>query len=210
MTGFLTATVNVPAELRDRSDPPEVPCCMGSVFGENRCYCWEPIYDLEQAPLYEYVWRWKGHGTQRQRTDIQRQGQPCRVLIRGGMNSALIEFPDGYRVVTSRSGLRKRKPDEIPTAAKCCHDCAYRNGSPERADEYDEGVLLAHAQIAGEEFWCHQGCRRVIAFRHPDGRELPAGDGDYRPPIGPEERPVVWRADGTVAQRCAGWNAHRA
>lgn len=98
-------------------------------------------------------------------------------------------------------------PAEVPTRTKCCHDCAYRLGSPERQDEYDEGVLLAHALAAGEEFWCHQGVRRVVAFRHPDGRELPAGDGDYRPPVGPEGRPVVWKADGTVGERCAGWAA---
>lgn len=101
-------------------------------------------------------------------------------------------------------------PKEIPTQSKCCEDCAYRNGSPERSEEDGTERLLEIAYTDGQEFWCHQGCRRVVAFRHSEtGEILPAGDGDYRPPIGPEERPVVWKADGTVAARCAGWNAHR-
>jgi hypothetical protein len=29
------------------------------------------------------------------------------VLVRGSMNSALVEFDDGYLVVTSRNGLRR-------------------------------------------------------------------------------------------------------
>jgi hypothetical protein len=49
-----------------------------------------------------HTWRWKkilGH----------RFGQPCRVLVRGRMNSILVEFEDGYKVVTSRWAVRKRK-----------------------------------------------------------------------------------------------------
>ena len=38
----------------------------------------------------------------------ERKGQPCRVIARGRMNSFLVEFMDGYRVVTSRNYLRKR------------------------------------------------------------------------------------------------------
>lgn len=36
-----------------------------------------------------------------------RKGQPCKVLTRGGRNSCLIEFPDGFKAVTSRNALRK-------------------------------------------------------------------------------------------------------
>lgn len=39
----------------------------------------------------------------------ERHRQPCKVLIRGGRNSALVEFKDGYRVVTSRNYLRRRR-----------------------------------------------------------------------------------------------------
>lgn len=100
-----------------------------------------------------------------------------------------------------------RPPAEVPTRSKCCHDCAYRAGSPER-EAGDGDWLVELATGDGRMFWCHQGMRRVIAFRHPDGRELPAGDGDYRPPVGPAERPVAWKADGAVGERCAGWAAH--
>jgi hypothetical protein len=36
-----------------------------------------------------------------------RFGQRCRVLVRGRMNSVLVEFEDGYRVVTSRYYVRR-------------------------------------------------------------------------------------------------------
>lgn len=148
----------VPPAVRD--DDSYGDCCIGAaMFGNSRCTCWEPVYDLDQQSL--------ANG-----------GEP---------------------------------PEEVATRAKCCHDCAYRNGSPERSDEAEEERLLDIARSDGrQEFWCHQGVRRVVAFRHPDGRELPAGEGDYRPPLGPEERPVIWKADGTPGERCAGWAAHGA
>lgn len=90
------------------------------------------------------------------------------------------------------------------TRATCCHDCAYRNGSPEREDGYEDE--LRDVAGSGSRFACHQGMRRVIAWRHPDGRELPAGDGDYQPPI---LGLVAFKADGSPADLCAGWEAHR-
>jgi len=51
---------------------------------------------------WPYVWFWR-------KRLPGRKGQPCRVLVRGKMNSALVEFPDGYRVVTSRFAVRRRK-----------------------------------------------------------------------------------------------------
>lgn len=39
----------------------------------------------------------------------ERHGQRCRVLVRGAMNGALIEFEDGFKVVSSRNYLRKIK-----------------------------------------------------------------------------------------------------
>lgn len=41
-----------------------------------------------------------------------RYGQPCRVLARGALNSALVEFQDGTQVITSRNYLRRRRDDE--------------------------------------------------------------------------------------------------
>ena len=37
------------------------------------------------------------------------KGQACRVLIRGGKNTVLVEFLDGFRVYTSRYAIRKPK-----------------------------------------------------------------------------------------------------
>lgn len=38
---------------------------------------------------------------------LSRKGEACRVLARGRMNSALVEFADGYRAVVSRNALRR-------------------------------------------------------------------------------------------------------
>lgn len=135
-------------------DSPLSWCCYGEAFGgPTSCTCWEPVYDLEQAPL-------------------QNGGKP---------------------------------PEELPTRKKCCHDCAFRVGSPERERE---DAVLEEALEPGHEFWCHQGVRRIVAWEHPDGRRVEAPPGCYVPPQGPPERPVVWKADGTVGERCAGWAAH--
>lgn len=46
---------------------------------------------------YRYAWN-----------RMNRKGQFCRVIVRGKMNSCLVEFEDGFRAVTSRNALRKR------------------------------------------------------------------------------------------------------
>lgn len=136
----------------------DIPCCMGSaVHGPERCTCWEPVYDLEQAPLQETI---------------------------ANLN---------------------REPD---TRSKCCEDCAYRLGSTER-ERGDADVLMGHALDGRSEFWCHQGSRRILAYVHPDGRRAEANPGDYDPPTTYEPRPLVWKADGTPQERCAGWAALR-
>lgn len=61
---------------------------------------------------FPYVWFWRqkpkwDRGTPPRVFDRERKGERCRVLARLSMNSASIEFEDGYRVVTSRSGLRR-------------------------------------------------------------------------------------------------------
>lgn len=51
-------------------------------------------------PAFIYIWR--------VRTRLpERFGTRCRVLARGSMNSAKVEFEDGYTVITSRNYLRK-------------------------------------------------------------------------------------------------------
>ena len=50
--------------------------------------------------MTQYVWRVK--------TRLhERYMAPCRVLVRGKMNSCLVEFEDGYKVVTSRNYVMK-------------------------------------------------------------------------------------------------------
>ena len=50
-----------------------------------------------------YVWWWKSRLP-------ERKGQRCEVLARGKMNSILVRFEDGFRVLTSRYALRKATP----------------------------------------------------------------------------------------------------
>jgi len=46
-----------------------------------------------------YVWYWK-------KRLPHFKDKPCRVLASGRMNSILVEFENGYRVVTSRFAVR--------------------------------------------------------------------------------------------------------
>ena len=41
---------------------------------------------------------------------MDRKGQQCKLLKRGSMNSALIEFADSYLAIVSRNALRKIRP----------------------------------------------------------------------------------------------------
>ena len=59
--------------------------------------------NLADATWYVYSWGPRLMG-------FSRKGQLCRVLARGAMNSALVEFSDGFQAVISRSALRKQKP----------------------------------------------------------------------------------------------------
>lgn len=47
-----------------------------------------------------HVWWWRS-------VLGERKGQPCRVLARGKLNSILVEFEDGFRVITSRYAVRR-------------------------------------------------------------------------------------------------------
>lgn len=56
------------------------------------------------TPTFPYIWAWRVKPA-----DRDRRGERCRVVARGTMNSALVEFEDGARFVTSRNGLRRAK-----------------------------------------------------------------------------------------------------
>jgi len=104
--------------------------------------------------------------------------------------------------------------DSKPVARKSpCHDCAYRKGSPERSGEKgyrgDEDELN-HIAATGQEFWCHQGMRRPIAYRHPSGMQVPSHPAAYAPEIIViEGKPTPLKADGTPACICGGWSGKR-
>jgi hypothetical protein len=57
------------------------------------------------APEFTHVWRWR----QSQMHPFDRFGQRCRILCCGKMNSATVEFEDGFQVVTSRYAVRKAR-----------------------------------------------------------------------------------------------------
>lgn len=50
--------------------------------------------------MFDHVWHWRARLP-------DRKGQACRVLARGRMNSVLVEFADGYKVVTCRYAVRR-------------------------------------------------------------------------------------------------------
>lgn len=59
---------------------------------------------MVMALPFEYLWHWRSRLP-------ERKGQRCRVLVRSRrMNSAMVEFEDGYKVVTSRYAVRKAAP----------------------------------------------------------------------------------------------------
>lgn len=50
-------------------------------------YCWGPRGNMPGA--------------------MARKGEHCRLVCRGSMNSALVQFQDGYLAVVSRNALRR-------------------------------------------------------------------------------------------------------
>ena len=60
-----------------------------------------PTAGANPAPPFIYTWHWR-----KRPVGQDRKGQRCRVLVRGAMNSRLVEFQDGYRVVTSGNAIR--------------------------------------------------------------------------------------------------------
>lgn len=96
---------------------------------------------------------------------------------------------------------------------RMCSDCAYRPNSPERNGKTTacDATKLEQLAANGTRFWCHDGMRKPIAWRHPKGMRMATvsdADGDYQPSI---VEGVPYRADGQPGLLCAGWNArHRA
>ena len=53
---------------------------------------------------FDHVWYWRPRMGER-----SRKGLRCRVLVRGGRNSVLVELEDGEKVVTSRWAVRREQ-----------------------------------------------------------------------------------------------------
>lgn len=53
-------------------------------------------------PAFDHRWYWR-------QILPDRHGEPCRVVARGKMNAVLVEFEDGFRAITSRYAVRKRR-----------------------------------------------------------------------------------------------------
>lgn len=86
----------------------------------------------------------------------------------------------------------------MPIRRECCHDCAYRHDSPERAAGDDPDYTRSEA------FACHEGMPRAVRYEHPCGAVREAEPGDYQPLI---RGGRTFQADGHPALLCAGWAA---
>jgi hypothetical protein len=89
-----------------------------------------------------------------------------------------------------------------------CEDCAYRPGSPEKRDDPMYRGDANDLEMAAEtgQFYCHQGLRRILGWRHPSGAWHPAPPGGYDPPVVDN---IPYRVDGSPEELCAGWDARR-
>jgi hypothetical protein len=95
------------------------------------------------------------------------------------------------------------RAEDLRVRGNLCGDCAFRKGSPERADAWSEEALFTAAGT-GIPFWCHDGMRRPSHWVHPDGRVVEGDPADYTPPT---RSGIPYRADGSPGLLCAGWMA---
>jgi hypothetical protein len=56
---------------------------------------------------YPYIYRFGSHKTKLGRWRLRYKGRRCKVLVRGRMNSCLVEFENGEQANCSRNALRK-------------------------------------------------------------------------------------------------------
>lgn len=97
----------------------------------------------------------------------------------------------------------------VTTREQMCDSCAYRPGTQAWRKFADQRDQLA---VAVDVFWCHDGTRQVLRFRHPNGAVVERVDADE--PDTASWDPVFvgdvpYRADGRPALKCAGWAARR-
>lgn len=63
---------------------------------------------LVESKEFPYYWRVKTRFP-------ERKGTSCNVLVRGKLNSCLVEFEDGFKTVTSRNYVRRSSSPAQPT-----------------------------------------------------------------------------------------------
>ncbi len=95
-----------------------------------------------------HVWFWKSKLR-------ERKGQPCRVLARGKKNSILVEFKDGYKVITSRFAVRKHKRGTMKTykfkkGEVYTLDCVYDIFGLIPTDAYDQDDIANSRRSHGK------------------------------------------------------------
>lgn len=99
--------------------------------------------------------------------------------------------------------------EHVQTRAEMCADCAFRPDSPERRgdDRYSHNSDEELRELG--HFWCHQGMRKPIAWRHPTfGITLDADTDAYAPPmLRVGDTVVPFKASGAPADRCGGFAA---
>ncbi len=92
-----------------------------------------------------------------------------------------------------------------------CEDCAYRHDSAEQNDERASDLERITASDESP-FWCHQGMRYEVGWRHPSGMyvEAPRDEvGAIASWAPPRRDGVPFKANGLPADKCAGWAARR-
>jgi hypothetical protein len=107
--------------------------------------------------------------------------------------------------------LEQQQPDtnaEPTTRTRMCGDCAYRPDSPEKSGDpsYRGDAAELERIAATDRFWCHDGMRKPVKWRHPAGIEVDGHPGSYDPAIVDF---TPYKADGTPGNLCAGWDARR-
>lgn len=92
----------------------------------------------------------------------------------------------------------------LPTEVRLemCGGCAYRPGT----DAWTCRTASDLPADTAKRFYCHEGARRILGYRHPDGTEimLPPEEIDHK---GDEHDGRPFFRDGTPAPYCAGWAA---
>lgn len=92
-------------------------------------------------------------------------------------------------------------PADFGPRPAMCGDCAFKPGSAERRDQWMADALYDLAASA-KPFYCHDGMRRPVRWRHPDGRVIDGSPDDWQPP---NVNGVPFRLDGRPGLLCAGW-----